>query len=1296
MRYRISADVGGTFTDVVVSDATGTLTVGKGLSTPDRPYGGFEAGLDRAAEALGIPTRDLLAGASVLIYGTTRATNAIVEGKVARTALLVTAGFPDILSYRQGGKHGPFDLSRDFPAPYIPRHLTYEVPERMTPEGDVEIPLDESEVIAIAARLALRHVEAVAVSFLWSIANGSHERRVGELLAEHLPGVPFTLSHQLNPIVREYPRTSSTAIDASLKPIMQEHLRSFQADATAAGFAGELLIATSAGGVMHVADVVARPVNIVRSGPAMAPLAGLAYSAAEGLGGDVIVVDTGGTTFDVSLIRDGRVKFTRETWLIEDLVGHNLGVPTVDARSIGAGGGSIAWVDPGGLLHVGPHSAGADPGPACYGRGGTLPTVTDAAVVLGYIDPEEFLGGRMKLDRDAASRVVGELAATLAMGIEEAAGAILTISGEEMVKAIEQLTVKDGVDPTESVIVAGGGAAGLGIVPIAQALGCRRVLIPRTAGALSACGAQYSDIVVEFSGSRYAHSDAFDAAGVNGVLAGIDEQLDAFAGRLAARGIDRFERSRFVDARYLNQQWEMEVPLPVERFTGDADVAALRAAFDEQHERLYEVRDTAAPLECVNWKGRLTARLSRPQSPVAGGSGGADRPSRTVRAYFDGLGLVDTPVYRGGGLAAGTVIEAPAIVVEPTTTIVVHPGSRCTVTATGNYLLEIEPAAAAAGATAAAGVAGSLDGVRLAVMANRLDAILREMTETVLLTARSSVIGMARDFSCGIVTSEHEVLAIAAGLPMHVFGTQLQSAAMERLHPDFREGDAYLHNDPYDGNSHAADHTLLVPVFHEGEHFFTVAVKSHQADTGNSLPTTYYASARDVYEEGALIFPCVLVQRDFKDNEDFIRMCRRRIRVPDQWQGDFISSVAAGRVGERGLKALVAKYGAATVRTFVREWLDYTSRRVEAAIRALPKASLEARGTHDPILPFLPDGIEIHVLVDVDPDEGRITVDLTDNPDNIACGMNLTQATATMGAAQAVFCSLPSDIQHNAGSFRHVQVKLREGCVAGIPTFPYSCSVATTNVNDMVINLTQSVLAELGDGHGLAMTNFCNSAGAGVVSGADYRRDGAPYVNQIFLMGGGGPATPTHDGMTYCLTPPGLGLLYRDSVEIDEQRTPFLVRSMRLVRDSAGAGRQRGGPATIVTFAARQSPVTVIDICNGTVTVPRGVRGGHDSQPASNTVLRADGSVEVLPTFFVVELGPGDAIQALDNGGGGYGDPRDRSAARVLHDVREGLVSVEAARDIYGVAISGRGDNDTLAIDAGATTALRAARAGTR
>jgi N-methylhydantoinase A len=343
------------------------------------------------------------------------------------------------------------------------------------------------------------NIEAVAVSLLWSIVNPNHEVRLGELIAEIMPDIPYTLSHQLNPIIREYPRTSSTAIDASLKPLMQSHLSEFERDLRAANYNGEILVSSCSGGAMHVKDVVEKPIYTVKSGPAMAPLAGIAYAEAEGEGNDVIIVDTGGTTFDVSLVRAGQIKFTRETWLLGEWIGYNLGLSSVDVRSVGAGGGSIAWIDSGGLLRVGPKSAGAVPGPACYGTGGTEATVTDAAVVLGYIDPDYFLGGRMALDAAAARHAVTAIAEASDMSAEQAAFAIITIAGEQMIKAIQEITVQDGVNPAESILVAGGGAAGLNILPIAKALGCAKVLVPSTAGALSACGGQYSNIVTEYA-----------------------------------------------------------------------------------------------------------------------------------------------------------------------------------------------------------------------------------------------------------------------------------------------------------------------------------------------------------------------------------------------------------------------------------------------------------------------------------------------------------------------------------------------------------------------------------------------------------------------------------------------------------------------------------------------------------------------------------------------------------------------------------------------------------------------------
>lgn len=689
MKYRIAVDTGGTFTDVVVADAQGRLTLGKALTTPARSFTGLSESLRNAAENMGIAFEDLITGADVLIYGTTRATNAIVTGRIAKTAFLVTQGFPDILLYRQGGKLNAMQLDIDLPAPYVPRRLTWEIPERVDAEGGVVTALDQAATRRALEEAKGKGIEAVAVCFLWSIANPAHELAVAELIEAVLPGIPYTLSHQLNPIIREYPRASSTAIDASLKPLMQEHLRTLRTDLAAAGFGGELLISTSSGGVMHIDDVIRKPVYMVKSGPAMAPLAGLSYGALEKQGEDVIIVDTGGTTFDVSLIRQGMVKYTRETWLGPIYSGHNLGMATVDIRSVGAGGGSIAWIDSGGLFRVGPQSAGSEPGPACYGRGGNEPTVTDAAVVLGYIDPDFFLGGRMPLDVAAARRVVGELAARLGKDAQETAAAILTIWSESMIAAIEDITVNDGVNPRESLLVAGGGAAGLNILQIARTLGCERILLPSTAGALSACGAQFSDIVSEFSGSRYAQSGDFDLTAVNDMLSDIDDRIAGFEAELRTRGISDFRREYFVETRYAGQQFEVEIPLPVSRFENEGDVRRLVGVFNDFHERLYAVSDPGSEIECINWKGRLTARLDKPKPPraVEGAGGAAPRPDRLQMAYFAGTGEVETGVYYGTTLPAGTEIAGPAIIEEPTTTIVIDPGARARVTAHRNYLL---------------------------------------------------------------------------------------------------------------------------------------------------------------------------------------------------------------------------------------------------------------------------------------------------------------------------------------------------------------------------------------------------------------------------------------------------------------------------------------------------------------------------------------------------------------------------------------------------------------------------------
>jgi N-methylhydantoinase A len=693
MGFRVSVDTGGTFTDVVVADEAGALHVAKAPTDLERAFQSIETALGQLAPSLGVTVSELLAATDILTYGTTRATNAVVEGRTARTAFFTTEGFPEILLLREGGKLDPF-RQQPYPGPYVPRQLTFEIRERIDSEGDVFLPLDEQTVLdAIGASRTLG-VEAVAVCLIWSIANPVHEQRVGELLAREWPEVAFTLSHELNPIVREYRRASSTAIDASLKPLLQDYLRGLEEDLRRAGLGGHLFVATSFGGAWRPEQVISRPVYAIGSGPSMAPVAALTYAGAEheDSSADLIVCDTGGTTFDVGLVSQGEINFSAETWLGGRWTGHITGTRAVDVKSIGAGGGSIVWIDSGGLLRVGPRSAGAHPGPVCYGQGGTEPTVTDAAVALGWIDPRYFLGGRLQLDHESACAAVERaVAGPLGLSLHEAAFAVMTIATENIVGAIREITIARGIDPRDVTIVAGGGASGLNIVPIARELGARRVLLPATAGALSACGALYADIVSEFPKARYAETRALDFDAVDGALTEVEGAADAFLAELADLPSVGTRKDFMVEARYRGQVWELDVPIP-RRIGSRMDVTAVEDAFHATHQRVFAVHEPGQYLECLLWKVRATAVLEKPPLRPRTPGGGDGEQADEAWAYFPETGGAPIARYDGASLPVGARVDGPAIIREPTTTIVVYPGSAAMVTPLGNYVLELDRA----------------------------------------------------------------------------------------------------------------------------------------------------------------------------------------------------------------------------------------------------------------------------------------------------------------------------------------------------------------------------------------------------------------------------------------------------------------------------------------------------------------------------------------------------------------------------------------------------------------------------
>tara|TARA_B100001123_G_scaffold450953_1_gene625416 strand:- start:2914 stop:4974 length:2061 start_codon:yes stop_codon:yes gene_type:complete len=682
MSYSVCIDIGGTFTDCLVAEHEKGLSIFKSASTPGEFETGFMNVLQLAAQHYQKSLREFLAECDRIVHGTTVSTNALVEAKGATVGFICNKGHPDILLYREAPRKRCFDLQLDYPEPLVPRVRTHEIDGRIDFQGNVVTPFSESDVHDAIQRFRSMEVQAIAVCLLWSNVNGEHERRARDIIRDVWGEVPITLSHELNPIPREYRRAASAVIDASLYPIVSSYISSLLNALEAEGFSAErFLIANCEGGMMPPDAIIQKPIYSVMSGPTLAPIAAQNLTPDP----DVLVVDMGGTTFDVSAVRDGQVIITPEAMIGDDM----LGIPKVDVRSIGAGGGSIAWVDAGGLIQVGPQSAGAHPGPACYGLGGIRPTVTDANVVLGLIDPDYFLGGRFQLDKDAAHRAIEPIATTLGIDIMKAAYTIYTICNHNMITAIEDITVIEGINPRDSYLVAGGGGTGCHIAAIATELGIKRFMVPKVAAGLSAYGGLISDIRWEESATLHTKGDNFSLDRVNDVL----RTLRSRGVRFLERSQVSSERQRIdyvFSGRYEFQSWEIDVPFsPKNGVLQEENIPQLIYDFHQMHERIYTIKDENNPVEFVVWKVRAIGDIGSQTDMDSNSSRdqtGALKPKSNRPVYVHEIGeLVDVPIYAGDTLGNGETIVGPAIVEEETTTIFLMPDMVAKTDSCGNY-----------------------------------------------------------------------------------------------------------------------------------------------------------------------------------------------------------------------------------------------------------------------------------------------------------------------------------------------------------------------------------------------------------------------------------------------------------------------------------------------------------------------------------------------------------------------------------------------------------------------------------
>jgi N-methylhydantoinase A/acetone carboxylase, beta subunit len=690
MGYRICTDIGGTFTDLVVVDDNGKVNIFKALTTPENRVNGIIDGLKLAAEFYGLPLQSFMEKCDYFGHGTTTSTNALIERKVAKVGLICTTGFRDVLLFREAGKENPFDWYLDYPEPYVPRYLTLPVTERINAEGGIDIPLNEEEVRSAIREFKEYGVEVIAVALTWSFVNPAHELRIGRIIEEEWPGQTYTLSHIVNPRIREYRRTVSTVIDASLKPLITHYVSTFESRLREIGYRNELSLLTCAGGITSPQEMIDSPIYSLDSGPALAPVSGRFYAKRELNKDNVITCDMGGTSFDVSRITDGIITISNDNIIQNE----RLSIPKVDVKTIGAGGGSIAWVDEGGLIRVGPEGAGSVPGPACYMRGGERATVTDANLVLGYLDENYFLGGNMKVSRALAEKaILNSVAEPLNMNVLEAAYAIYNTANHLMTEAVRDMTIFEGIDPKEYAVVAGGGAVGLHIIPIVSQLGCQEVIVPKTASTLSAFGGVVADVVREFNRSDLAFSASFDYEGANATLERLAQDARTF---LDAVGVpqDKQALEFAVEARYVFQERELTVPLRNGAIRDAKELAELIEDFHAKHEATLGSMEQGQGIEFVVWK--VTARGMTPEIPLLEQEADAGAPDASAfkgnrPVYFRELGgMTEVPVYDGTKLRSGNAVAGPAIVEEPTTSIVVVPGSTLALSKYGNYIIQLQ------------------------------------------------------------------------------------------------------------------------------------------------------------------------------------------------------------------------------------------------------------------------------------------------------------------------------------------------------------------------------------------------------------------------------------------------------------------------------------------------------------------------------------------------------------------------------------------------------------------------------
>ena len=1209
---RLAVDIGGTFTDIVL-EKDGAYHGTKVLTTRDAPAEGVLEGIDRILEETASPPESV----ALVIHGTTLATNALIERKGAKTALIVTEGHRDALEMAYENRFAQYDIQADRLPPLVPRDLRLPVGERMNFRGEVLRPLDEGSVEALVPLLEAEGVESVAVGLLHAYANPAHERRIGEVLQARLPGLSLSLSSEVCPEIREYERQSTTCANAYVRPLMARYLADLEARLVARGLACPCLLMTSGGSLITIETAVRHPVRLVESGPAGGAI--LAADIARRLGEDrVVSFDMGGTTAKICLIDEGAPLLSRSFEVdrahrFMKGSGMPVKIPVVEMVEIGAGGGSIAGVDALGRIGVGPESAGSEPGPACYGRGGERPTVTDANLLLGRLDPASFAGGSLRLDAAAAEAgLARDVGAPLGLDALDAARSVIEIVDETMAAAARVHAVERGTEIAGRTMIAFGGAAPLHAARLADKLHIDRVIVPANAGVGSAVGFLLAPIAYEVVRSRYMRASALDAAVLDGLFRDMAREARAVV-RLGAPDA-ALEEHRHAYARYVGQGHEIKIELPSGPL-GEAEAEALRATFEQDYERQYGRSVPGLDVEVLTWSVTVSAPAETPRATSETPGTGRSLSTRETRPiHFPGAQRsADAGLYERRGLASGDRLGGPAAIAEPQTTTIVPDGFAASVNGRGDLVLDRRSVAARPGAA---------EHVRRQVIWDRLIATVEEQAQALIRTAFSTTVREAGDLSAGVFDLEGRMLAQAVtGTPGHVNAMAASVGYfLERIPAsDMADGDVYLTNDPWLGTGHLFDFTVVTPVFRGGAPVALFASTVHVVDIGGP---GFGPDAGQVYEEG-LCIPIMPLFQGGEANESLLAIVRANVREPVQVVGDLYSLAASNAVGGRRLLEMMDEFAIQDIDEIGAHIIETSRAAMRQEIARLPAGVYENEMTVD--------GYDrpVRLAARMTVADDAIAVDFAGSSGMSPYGINVpltyTQAYASFG----IRCLIGGGVPNNSGSLAPIRVTAPEGSILNAPR---PAAVAVRHVigqmlPDVVLGCLDKVVPGQAPAEGSSsLWNPMLSGGHGIVGDHDYG-GATPFSVTIFHSGGTG-ARPGKNGLSATAFPSGVR---NTPVEITESIAPLIFLRKEYRVGSGGGGAFRGGDGQVIEIEhAEGAPFALFALFDRIQHPARGRHGGGDGSPgvvrlAGGHALKGKGK-QIVPAGerLVLEL-PGGA-----------------------------------------------------------------------